>query len=154
MTPGDEVREPSSARQSPDLVDLDERRGVHPEVSTTATSADGAAPGGGSRHRRVALDNRPRDVVNGGQQPGVELDPGSLGVFDDLLGPRRADDRGGCVAVMEHPGDSQLRRREPGLLRQRGQLLDGLERRVLEPLRSGRRHRLVRGAGSQPVIRN
>src|SRR5665811_75148 len=82
---------------------------------------------------RVALHHRCQDVVDRGQQSGVELDPGCIGILDDLFGPRGADDRRGHVGILQNPCDSQLRHREAGLLRQWGQLLDGGEHRVLEP---------------------
>ena len=54
---------------------------------------------------------------------GVELHAGGLDVLGDLLGPRGADERGGDVVVLQHPGDGELRHRQAELVGDRLELL-------------------------------
>src|SRR3954452_12642714 len=79
-----------------------------------------------------------------------ELDARRGGVLGHLLGPARADDRGGDLGPPQHPRERELRHRQFEPVRDRSQPLDGLEHVVDEEAVHERAHR---GGGRATSLR-
>ena len=75
----------------------------------------------------------PRTLSMAFNSPASSLTPAALEFSRTCSGPRGADDGGGHVRVLEHPGDSWLGPGESRLPRQQGQLQDCSQHRILEP---------------------
>ena len=100
------------------------------DMADTMYDANGvglAAPQVGILRRAVVIDVgdglvelvNPVIVESDGQQSGPEgclSIPGRSGVVLHLLGPGCTDDRRGHVVVLQHPGDGELRERQPELV--------------------------------------
>ena len=82
------------------------RRAAYVRLRGSSACPPRSCPGRARRRRRAPRRSRVISV-------GVELHAGGLDVLGDLLGPRGADEGGGDVVVLQHPGDRELRHGQP-----------------------------------------
>src|SRR5689334_10088204 len=103
---------------------------IAPPERTTATSRSSVIElrlGRGTLVHHAVAEN----LVDPAERPVVELDARGGCVVGDLLRPRGADDGRRDVRLAEHPGERELRRRDPEVAGEGDETLDPFEERLV-----------------------